>query len=197
MIGCVKDYTRWLALEKGYKRLTLEMRYKIKELRDQRYSIRKIAEIIGVSPATVHYELGRARDGSYDPEYAEMQYRVNRQALGREAIIASNKELAEYISQKILDGHSPEKIAEMLKNGAAIDKGQLETVSVNTIYRAIDTGLIPGVTRGDLRLRETKMFSNGMVCIPKWIRDLWGLRDGDIFHITLSDQGDIILKKKD
>ena len=36
MIGCVKDYTRWLALEKGYKRLTLEMRYKIKELRDQR-----------------------------------------------------------------------------------------------------------------------------------------------------------------
>lgn len=184
-------------MKKNYKRLTLEMRYKIKELRDQRYSIRKIAELIGVSPATVHYELGRARGGSYDPEYAEMQYRVNRQALGREAIIASNKELAEYISQKILEGRSPEKIAEMLKNEAVVGKGRLETVSVNTIYRAIDTGLIPGVTRADLRLNETKMFSNGMVCIPKWMRTLLELRDGDIFHITLSDQGDILLKKKD
>jgi len=186
-----------VALKKNYKRLTLEMRHKIKEMRDQQYSIRKIAETIGVSPSTVHYELGRASGGNYDPEYAEMQYRENRKALGREAIIASNKALAKYISQKILDGHSPEKIAEMLKNEAAVDKSQFETVSVNTIYRAIDTGLIPGVTRADLRLSETKMFSSGMVCIPKWMRDLLGLCDGDVFHITLSDQGDIILKKED
>lgn len=173
------------------------MRHKIKEMRDQQYSIRKIAETMGVSPSTVHYELECARGGDYDPECAEIQYQENRQAFGREAIIASNKELAEHIAQKILDGYSPEKIAETLKNEDAVNKGRLETVSVNTIYRAIDTGLILSVTRTNLRSGTTKMFSNGMVCIPKWMQDLSELHDGDIFHITLSDRGEIILKKED
>ena len=40
------------------------------------------------------------------------------------------------------------------------------------------------------------MFSNGMVCVPKWIRQELELNDGDIFCVSLLADGKIVLKKK-
>lgn len=70
-------------------------------------------------------------------------------------------------------------------------------VSVGNLesYRAIDVGLIPGVTRESLRSDRTKMFSDGMICVPTWIREELGLNDGDSFHIAVSPDGCISLKK--
>ena len=68
-------------------------------------------------------------------------------------------------------------------------------LSVNTIYSAIDNGLIPGVTRNSLHPTKAKMFSNGMVCIPKWIREEFGFHDGDSFSVEVQKDGAILFRK--
>ena len=182
--------------KRSYKRLTIIERRKIKELKEQRYSIRKIANALGFSSGTIHYELHKGDatgSGQYDPDYAELQSKRNQQEKGREPILSSNPDFAKYIADLILyEKKSPEQICAALR----INNPFNVAVSINTIYRAIDENLLPGITRESLCSHETRMFSNGMICIPKWIRNSFQFQDGDVFYIDSSDDGTITLKKK-
>ena len=178
----------------GY--LTYESRVKIKELYDKGLSIQKIANEVGVCRNTIKNELKRGSDcsGKYDPEYAEELFIERQQTKGRQCLLATNKELAQHIADLILKEHySPKRIIRVLKENHPSDF--IELKSVNTIYSAIDSGLIPGVTRASLRSCETKMFSDGMICIPKWMREQLQLQDGDSFHLEIIDSGIITVTK--
>ena len=69
-------------------------------------------------------------------------------------------------------------------------------LSVNTIYAAIDKGLIPDVTRETLLLKrkKTHMFSNGLINIPKWICEELDLQNNETLDIDVLN-GTIIIKK--
>lgn len=48
-----------------------------------------------------------------------------------------------------------------------------QSVSVKTIYRAIDQGLIPGVARASLQTEETKIFSmDSFISLRIYVNDL-------------------------
>ena len=178
----------------GY--LTYESRTKIKELHNKGLSIQQIADEIGVCRSTIYNELKRGSDsfGSYDPEHAEELFQERQQTKGRQRLLAANSELAQHIADLIVKKHySPEQIIENLKEAPLSNTVELK--SVNTIYAAIDSGLIPGVTRASLRSCESKMFSDGMICIPKWMREQLQLQDGDSFHLEIIDSRIITITK--
>ena len=178
----------------GY--LTYESRKKIKRLYDKGLSVQEIADEIGVCKNTIYNELKRSSDdcGNYDPQHAEELFQERQQTKGRQRLLATNRELAQYIADSILKEHySPEQILKNLKEDPPSNAVELK--SVNTIYAAIDNGLIPGGTRASLRSCETKMFSNGMICIPRWMREHLQLQDGDSFHLEIIDSGIITITK--
>lgn len=183
-------------MKRTYTRLTFTDRLKIESMKRQNYSLRAISKEVGVSPSTISYELQKGDalgNGNYDAEYAEQQSRQNASAKARKAILSLKPELAMRIAELILQkGQSPEQIHATLQADGAADT----VISINTIYRAIDRGLIPGVTRATLRSNETKMFSNGLICIPKWAREELHFCDGDVFTVEISADETILLKKR-
>ncbi len=177
-----------------FKRITFEERVQIKALLEQGLSMRAISRSINKSSGAVCSEIKHgSRDGVYDPQYAQKRTEEKQRGKGREAVLA-DPVLAEYVAKLILE----EKLTtlQIIKRLAA-ERHQFKAVpsSVNSIYRAIDEGLIPGVTRESLRIDRAKMFSNGMICVPSWIREELGLQDGDSFRIAVSPDGRISFKK--
>lgn len=69
-----------------------------------------------------------------------------------------------------------------------------QSVSVKTIYRAIDQGLIPGVARASLQTEETKIFSDGLIHIPQNLRERFDFRDEDVFKLIVSENKKITIK---
>ena len=168
---------------------------KIESMKKQNYPIRAIAKELAMSPSSIWYELRKGDalgNGDYDAEYAEEQSRRNASAKAKKTILSDNPKLAMRIAELILQkGQSPEQVNITLRKEGPSDA----VISINTIYRAIDQGLIPGVSRASLRSNEAKMFSNGLLCIPKWAREELNLRDGDSFSIEILDGDSIVFKK--
>jgi len=182
--------------ESSYKRLTLAQRKEIKSLKTQGLSIGKIASTLGVSRSTIHYELNRPMPNNqeYDPVYADAQSREKQKRNKSEPILLSNPALAKEIADMILNlNYSPEQVFEELR---AKNETLSAPVSIPTIYRAIDSGYIPGVSRKTLQKNVTTMFSNGLICIPKWLREELDFHDGDSFSFTLSNDGSISIRKQ-
>ena len=142
--------------------MTKAQRIRLKQMLDAGARKPEIALELGVSRSTVYNENCRwTVGGRYDPEYSEERYQKSLLEKGREAILSLNPELASYISELILEEHkSPEQIMEDLRIN---DKFCSVFSSVNTIYNAIDHGLIPGVTRENLRTNTTTVFHNGQI----------------------------------
>lgn len=42
----------------------------------------------------------------------------------------------------------------------------------------------------------SKLFSGGQICIPKWMLDELDLKDGDILHLNVTENSEIIYKKR-
>lgn len=177
-----------------YKRITFDERLQIKTLHEQGMSKRAIGRAINRTARTVccEIELG-SREGVYDPQYAQECAEERQRSKGREALLV-DPVLAEYVAKLFLEERLTTR--QIIKRLAAERHlfGKVPS-SVNSIYHAIDMGLIPGVTRESLRNDRTKMFSNGMICVPTWIREELGLNDGDSFHVAVSPDGCISLKK--
>jgi len=177
--------------------LTFEKRLKLKELLDCSISISFIAQELGVCRQTIYNELRRGKDetGNYNPFFSEKQFRLRQQNKGHSAMLKGHPELAAHVADLILQNHySPKQIVKILESESL--KEAVVPSSVNTLYSAIDNGLIPGVTRESLRSNKTKMFSGGMVCIPKRIREKFSFCDGDVFDIEILDDKTIVLKKQ-
>lgn len=174
-----------------YTRISFDERVKIARLRQEGYSIRKIASLIGRNPATVYRELQlHSVNGFYNPNYAQEQYLSAQKNKGRSSIIKSNMELVNDIRELLLSGKSPEQVCAILK-----EKDNVETVCVNTVYRAIKAGDIPDISMETIKPKSAKMFNNGCLTVPAHIREKLGLMDGDIFLIKITDDNDLIFRK--
>ena len=66
------------------------------------------------------------------------------------------------------------------------EDGYTEVLTKTTIYSAIDRGLIPNVTREILYTRNATVFSDGMIHLPKWVREKLSINDGDNLSIRES-----------
>lgn len=178
------------------KHIGLEQRQIIKEMLDLGRSVSEIADTLNVHRGTIYKELKRfdSRE-SYNPFYAQLQYERKSRNKGRTEIL-SDTNLVKYISDLMLTEHlSPEKIVTVLaeNNKEFSDVPQ----SVNTIYSAIDKGLIPNITRESLLPKVSTVFSGGQVCIPKWVLDKLDIKDGDELLLEVTKDNEIIYRKAD
>lgn len=177
-----------------YSHLDLEKRNEISNMLKKNKSVKSIAEELGLHISTVYREIERGKNplnGEYDPNYSESEYKSNLGSKGKIPFFEENAEVASLFSNLILDrGLSPEQAIVEL-----IQRGYTQIPSKTTVYAAIDRGLIPGVTRETLNSKMTTVFSDGMVHLPRWVRNELGITDGNNLSIELSE-GRIILKKE-
>ena len=179
---------------KYYHHLSYDDRLLLKQMLDNEYSLKEIAEKLGVHISTIYREIKRfEKPSQYNPEIAQYVYSKELEAKGRKPKLQLDPNLAKYISQLILQ--------ESLSPVEIIDRLRLENYpnfpsSKTTIYAAIDSGLIPSVTRETLLLKRkrTHMFSNGLIKIPKWICEELDLKDNEELYIDIAD-GKIIINK--
>lgn len=181
-----------------YSQMTYYQRAKLKELLDAGLSKECIAEKLKVSRGTVFNELKRGSvEGIYDPEYADEKAREKRTETKNKTILEKDQRLAKYISYLIKRKRlSPEQVIEHLKTGN--HDYEKYPKSINTIYAAIDKGLIPGVTRKDMKTAsaiEVVTMKENSISLPECIRKCARLRNGNSFKIQCKNNGEIILKK--
>ena len=180
----------------NYHHLSYDNRLLLKQMLDNKCSVKEIAEKLGVHTATVYREIKRFENASqYNPEIAQYVYSKELKTKGRKPKLELDKALAQYISQLILEESlSPVEIINRLR----AEKYQNFPLSKTTLYAAIDRGLIPSVTRETLLLKRkrTHMFSNGLIKIPKWICEELDLRDDEDLDIDIAD-GRIIINKSE
>ena len=181
---------------KYFHHLSYDNRLLLKQMLDNEYSVKKIAEELGVHIATIYREIKRFENPSqYNPEIAQYVYSKDLETKGRKQKLELDQELAQYISQLILEESlSPVEIINRLRS----ENYPNFSLSKNTIYAAIDRGLIPSVTRETLLLKrkKTHMFSNGLIKIPKWICEELDLKDDEDLDIDTVDGRIIINKSK-
>ena len=177
-----------------FNHITYEQRQRLKQMLDSGDSKLAIAKALGICRSSVYNELERGNiNGGYDPEYAENIKQVNSSKKGPQPMLADNPELVRRIATMILDEHlSPERIIDRLKQ-EEVANGEFP-LSPNTIYSAIDKGLIPGVTRDSLNADKTSIYDD-VLRFPSWFRNRLRIQDGDIFRFEVSDTGQIILTK--
>lgn len=181
-------------MARTFNHLTYEQRCQIKSMLDNKTPVREIANALGFHHSAIYREIDRGKvNGIYDPEFSESKYQKHLESCGTETILSSDRELAQAIADYILkDNYSPKKIAALLQER----KDEFtKAPSFSTIYNAIDAGLIPGVTRDNLRPTETKVFNNGTICLASWVREELGIKDGDILHFEI-EGGNIVFSKQ-
>ena len=171
---------------KTFKHLDYKQRLKIKEYLDMDISKTDIAHFLGIHTSTVYREIERGTiDGSYDPDYADDMYNSKLSEKGFQCLCNVSPELAQYIAELILNERlSPAKIIDKLHETA---QWTVVPKSKNTIYKAIDNGLIPGVTRKSLNSNVTVVFNDGQIHIAKWVRSALNIEDGDELSFEVKD----------
>lgn len=178
-------------MKKKSKHLTYEDRKYIKKCINSNVKVYNIAENLNVSLSTIYREINRGKDekGHYSPLHSHNKYLESLKEKGSKPILNVNTKLAKIISSFIIkDNLSVIEIVNKLKKENKI------AISTNTIYSAIDKALIPNVSRENLYPKTTKVFSSGLVQLPKYIREKLNINDGDIVKINLKDNRIIIEK---
>lgn len=118
---------------KGYKHITGAERKEIKFYLDKEYSHKKIAEILNRSRNSISYEIKiNSVNGVYDPDKANRKSKNRRKDSKYQGMkVVQNKELWDYIEDKIPRYWSPENISDKIKN---IDKN-IKYISSKGIYK--------------------------------------------------------------
>ncbi len=122
-----------------YTHFTTEERELSRVWKAQGLIIRAIARMIKRSPSSVSREFARnsREDGTYSANYADKQYAERRKNCGRKPIL-ENEQIKNYVVEKLEQRWTPEQIA----GRAKLDKEPF-SISFPTIYRAIDSGILP------------------------------------------------------
>ena len=180
-------------VNEGRKRISFDDRKSIEQLLKDGCSVVDIAKKLSRSHQAIYREIKRCGAcATYDAEYAQQNYLERKAVTGRKPLLEIDKMLAACISKLILEESlSPEEVIKRLKG-----ENYQNVPSINTIYAAIDTDLIPFVTRATLLLKrkKTHMFSNGLIKVPKWICDELNLQDNEELDIDVMD-GAIFIRK--
>lgn len=179
----------------GYAQLSHYQKLYMKEMLEKGFTKIAIAEKLHVSKGTVYNELKRGTiNGVYDPDYSEKR---RQSFVRRGSELSKDETLARYISYLILEKHmSPQAITKHLKEeNHGFDK---YPSSPQTIYAAIEEGLIPGVTKEVLKGKvrtEIMTVHSGAITIPQNIREELGIKDGDKYKFECRKNGSIVLRK--
>ena len=122
-----------------YSHFTTEERELSRVMRAQGFSDRAIARSLNRSNSSVSREFARnsREDGTYSANYADKQYAERRKNCGRKHIL-EDEEIQKYVIEKLEQRWTPEQIA----GRAKLEKQPFE-ISFTTIYRAIDSGILP------------------------------------------------------
>ena len=133
-----------------YTHFTTEERELSRVLKALGFSIRAIARMLNRNPSSVSRELRRnvKPDGTYSANYADKLYHQRRKKCGRKPLL---QQLAVYmyVIERLNEYWSPEQIA----GRAKVDKMPF-SISYNTIYRAIASGLLPKQLKKKLRIKS-------------------------------------------
>ena len=132
-----------------YNHFTTEERELSRVLKAQGLSIRAIARILKRSPSSVSREFKRNSyaNGTYAAFYADKLYQKRRKNCGRKSKL-TNIEIREYVLEKLSFRWSPEQIAGRSK----LDKEHF-SISYSSIYRAIDSGVLPPHLKKEMRFK--------------------------------------------
>ena len=132
-----------------YTHFTTEEREKSRVWKAQGLSIRAIARELGRSPSSVSREFRRNcyANGNYAAHHADKLYRKRRENCGRKAKLLDDT-IRDYVMEKMNLRWSPEQIAGRAKR----DKEPF-SISFPTIYRAIDSGILPPQLKKIMRFK--------------------------------------------
>lgn len=132
-----------------YTHFTTEEREKSRVLKAQGLSIRAIARELGRSPSSISREFRRNcyANGDYAAYHADRLYRKRRKNCGRKAKLLDDA-IRNYVMEKMNLRWSPEQIAGRAKR----DKEPF-CISFPTIYRAIDSGILPPQLKKIMRFK--------------------------------------------
>ncbi|MGF0096704.1 IS30 family transposase [Peptoniphilus sp. SGI.035] len=159
------SYTYCIKRRKKGKHLTFEEREELEFLvrknlklpKKKRLSQRKMAEYIGVSPATICRELKRGHvisvnsqceeQEDYSAVIGQQEHDHRAQNKGPSLSIGNNQELAKKIEEQILDKNSPYCTLENLRNEPCY---QRTPISLRTLYNYIEKNLFLNISKIDL-----------------------------------------------
>lgn len=174
------------------KHLNINDRKIIANLYAQGKKGREIAEYIGCSFSTIYKEIRKGTiNGTYNPEFAHKKHETLKKHKGLKPKLKMNSYLAKKISYYILK----EELT-LLQVVKRLQQKGYDIKSVQTLYSSIDKGLIPNVTRETLDIKKARIFSKGLLQIPKWARTKLNLKDGDEVNLCVKNKRLIIEANK-
>lgn len=132
-----------------YTHFTTEERERSRVLKEQGLSIRAIAKELNRSPSSVSREFRRNSyaDGKYAAYHADKLYKSRRKNCGRKPIL-NDETIRRYVLEKMELRWTPEEIA----GRAKLDKEPF-SISYPTIYRAINSGVLPKQLKKIMRFK--------------------------------------------
>lgn len=132
-----------------YKHLTIDERENARVLFAQGCSIRACAMKLNRSPSTLSRELKRNayKNGEYTANHAQKLYSRRKRNCGITPILR-NQKVREYVLERLAAGWSAEQIAARAKL-----KNQQFCILYTTIYRVVDSGVLPKKTKKLMRFK--------------------------------------------
>lgn len=132
-----------------YTHFNIEDREKTRSFLEQGLSIRKIARLLNRAPSTISREIKRNsyKNGNYAAHHAQKLYAKRKKNCGRTPKLF-NENIKEYVLKRMELRWTPEQICERAK----LEK-QPFSLSFPTIYRAIDSGVLPKQLKKIMRFK--------------------------------------------
>ena len=137
----------------SYKHLSIEERICIAYSLKENKSIRQIAKILGRSPSSISREIKRNTVKKlYNPSKADKESKKRKKNCG--ARMKLTEELKFEIIRRLEKKNSPEQICGRLKK-----EGKIKKLSFKTVYIWIYKGLLPKITKLNLRRKGKQKYS--------------------------------------
>lgn len=142
---------------KSYTHFTLWEREYLQENLEKGKSLRKIAKALGRSPSTISREVKRnwsKKDNHYHHWHAQTNYKYRRKRCHRKNNLLLNEEMYNFAFNGLQQYWSPEIIA------GRWNSTHSQHISFSSVYRAVRTGLFPGIKPWTHFRRKGKPYSN-------------------------------------
>lgn len=141
----------------SYTHFTLSERESLQEFLSLGKSFREIAKIMGRSPSTISREVKRnwsKKAGHYNFWHAQTNYVHRRKSCHRKNNLYYDNEMYQFVFEGLLQYWSPEIIS------GSWNLDHEKKISISTIYRAVRSGMFPGIAPQTHFRRRGKPYAN-------------------------------------